>query len=139
VKIYLAGPVSRRIELKMRRDQLLGLGHQVTSTWLDAKRLPPTALENAPWLAAEMATRAHADIVQSDALALFTSDLSHGCGAADAALGFAVALKAQQDMWVALIGPAENLWHCHPDVDRYAFWDRFTAHLAHKTGGVRAE
>ncbi len=37
MKIYLAARYSRRLELLTYREQLVGMGHEVTSSWLDTE------------------------------------------------------------------------------------------------------
>ena len=47
-KVYLAARYSRNAEMRMVRDVLEGLGHTVTSRWIDQPRRKPARLTSPP-------------------------------------------------------------------------------------------
>lgn len=120
--VYLCARYSRRDELRGVREVLIGLGHKVTSRWLDTE-WNETEREGEvyssaapPERRAEFAVKDMEDIADSCTLIAFTeSPRSGGRGGRHVEFGAALALGLR----VIVVGPAENLFHHHPTIERF--------------------
>lgn len=112
--VYLCASFARQEVMREYRRRLHAAGIAVTSRWLDMPAAAPT--EVAPQ--AEIATVCIEDIVIADALVAFTEPYGSGyfTGGRHVELGLALAWKVP----VYVIGPIENVFHCHPSVTRCA-------------------
>lgn len=132
MNIYLASGYSRREEMKDFRKSLEGVGHKVTSRWLDFEDENPDAYtaENAgtpsnchPHMREEIAVIDVQDVLTSDCLILFLpSGRRGGC---QVEYGIALGLFLR----VIVVGAPENVFHFHPHVERHDAFDQALAAL----------
>lgn len=133
MKAYLAAAFGRQAEIRTYRDQLVAIGHEVTSTWLDheesAKYEPPGPL----W--GERAETDIADIHKADTVISFT-DGAPARGGRHVEYGIAIALNKRR----VIVGPMEHVFHCLPgaicviDVDALMKWAEVIASFERNTG-----
>lgn len=131
MKIYLCGRYSRRDQLRSVREELLRLGHTVTSRWLDtnweaterqdrvySSAAPPEYREQYAALDLE-------DVAAADCLIAFTEEpRSGGRGGRHVEFGAALALGKR----LVVVGHRENLFHHHSRVEFFASqWDAVRA------------
>jgi nucleoside 2-deoxyribosyltransferase len=125
MKFYLAARYSRRKELCERRDLLRTLGHEVTSRWLDGDYpADPSgrSLVAPDEVRARVAAEDMADVLAADLFVAFTEEgRTDGRGGRHVELGIALAAKKR----VIVVGPAENVFCCHPRVERFDTWPEF--------------
>lgn len=103
MRIYIAGKYEARARLIEWRGRLIGLGHEVTSTWLDEtiKRE-----ESTPAYDVAAAQRDIEAIQGSDLFILDTLDLSVTGGRE---VEYGIAYLRGCDLWV--VGPRRNIFH----------------------------
>ncbi len=142
MRIYLAASYSRRREMLLYADQLMALGHAITSSWIDghheansrhsgqADRLADVA-ERALWAQEDVI-----DILSSDTLIGFTEGpdapgrrrggrhVEFGI-----ALGVYLAQRGAMAWRLMIVGPRENVFHCLPCVEWYDTWEACLAKL----------
>ena len=129
MKIYLAGKYSRKEELIGYAKELAELGHSVVSSWLwtslddpQAKEVE-VATESVPQLAGEVfALWDMIDLYNADMLVSFTEPVrgeNKDRGGRHVELGVALA----RGMMIIIVGPRENVFYCHPDVEAVATWE----------------
>ncbi len=123
-KIYLAARYSRREELCGYREQLRGLGHTVTSRWLNGNHQVDDqglSVEAAREERERFAREDHEDVMAADWHINFTEPprASNSRGGRHVELGLAIA--AGQHVWI--VGPRENVFHCLPKVRVFDTWD----------------
>ena len=123
-RIYLSSRWGRRAELRAYRDELIAMGHDVTSRWLDA----PPETPQTDWSAAcEMCLF---DICSSDVFVAFTEapitvdtrisgDLMAYRGARHAELGYALSCGW---MDVLLVGDREHVLHHAAGIQQFDTW-----------------
>jgi len=125
MKFYLASRYSRRDELRGYRNQLLSLGHQVTSRWLDtvweSKSTDGKVSAAPPEYRREWAANDFQDIDSAHAVISFSSEGDSGRGGRHVEFGIGLALEKR----MILIGEPENVFHCHPAVECYQDWQDF--------------
>jgi hypothetical protein len=141
MKIYLAARYSRRDELAKYRDELIGLGHVVTSRWLDGPNqrrldnglllgeaeealieaglngrdlMSPEAIE----LAGICGIADLNDVLEADVMVTFTEG---GGGRGGRHVEWGVA--ANQGLDLIIVGPREHVFHCLPDIKVYSTWE----------------
>lgn len=118
MKIYLASRYSRRSQLCEIRDELVRMGHVVTSRWLDTewdRQSPDGSSAAPPEYRREYAEIDLQDVSAADVVANFTEKpglANAGRGGRHVEFGYALALGKQ----VVVIGHRENLFHEHPSV-----------------------
>ena len=126
MKFYLAGGYSVRDELRGYRHFLVGLGHEVTSRWLDtnwtetndkgSSAAPPEYREKYALIDLE-------DVREADVLIAFAADpyrkSGNNRGGRHVELGIAIGLGKL----VVLVGQPENIFHYLPGVVRYDLFD----------------
>lgn len=135
-KIYLAARYSRRLELCGYREELVTLGFEVTSRWLngnrqlDDKGVPigdsgerrfeegDTAVDH---LRAHFAQEDMSDVLSAGTCIAFTEEPRSGNsrGGRHVELGMALAAGKQ----VIVIGPRENVFCWLPQVEHYDSWE----------------
>ncbi len=132
-KIYLAARYSRNGEMRGVRDVLHGLGHEVTSRWIDchtdvvgdfSASFTEAVLNERPEDCAPLGRHDLDDIDRADVVISFTG--SGGKGGRHVEFGYAVALGKR----VIVIGPRENVFHTLPQVEHYVSWSRFVMAMA---------
>lgn len=122
MKVYLAARYSRRDELLSLIPKLKKQGIQVTSSWLRSTgtgKLPDrTAKENR-----KHAIKDFKDIERAHAVMMFSEDPGTPTprGGRHVELGYALGLGKL----VIVIGPHENVFHFHPNVEVYATLDAY--------------
>lgn len=133
MKIYLAARFGAQQEMLGVRDVLTGLGHEITSRWidLDPAVVGPSGLTVgqmsadpegcAPYAAADMA-----DLLAADAVAVFTVYGPSSTGGRHVELGAALASGKR----VIVIGPLENIFQTLPCVERFSGWPALARELA---------
>jgi len=133
MKFYLAARYSRHEEMRGVRDELEGLGHTVTSRWIEAPEgrygrgsFTPQQLADDPLYCSDVAARDIADIKAADAMISFTEADGGGKGGRHVELGMAAALG--KDLYV--VGPREHVFHCIPGVRCFWNWDRLVMYLS---------
>lgn len=129
VKIYLASRYSRHPEMRQIRDRLVGLGHEVTSRWIDLhdgrqeSSATPERLNATPGYGAESAQADFEDIEKCDMVLSFTGQGGQGGRHVEFGLGLAL-LKIN-----VLVGPREHVFHSLPSVDVYATFEELETDL----------
>lgn len=123
-KIYLAARYSRRKELCVYRHDLLLMGHEVTSRWLEPNP-EGEAAENRGTLTteerADYADKDLTDLLQSDIVVSFTEPPRSGQsrGGRHVEFGFAMACGKR----CVVIGHRENVFHCLVNVVFFETWE----------------
>lgn len=115
MKIYLASSLSRRDNLRNYALELENLGFIVTSRWLQRRADPAhtkTYEDITEGECREVASEDIEDIIEADALVLFTNTALSQRGGKEVELGFALAL----DKYIIRVGPWRNVFHCLPRV-----------------------
>lgn len=119
MKIYLSGSLSKADVMKKIRHDLEGMGHRITSRWIDRPFIEFKP-ENAS-LMAHQTTEDLADIVLSDVILIFSNNGGISKGGRHVELGFALA----QGVKVFFIGIPENGFHYLPQVRCFADYRDF--------------
>jgi hypothetical protein len=139
VRAYLASNYSRREELLGYAAILRGLGHEVTSTWIDGHHETRpnidetgTGDEQAMWADEDIS-----DLIAADTLILFTGQpgprMRGGC---HTEFGFALAAGFYgSDCRLIVVGPKVNVFHHLSYVEHY---EDFAALLGKLREGVPA-
>lgn len=124
MRVYLASRFGRWPDMQRYADQLISMGHTVTSSWhsrdhLDTHAkydLTPTTEQRLDW-----ATRDMVDIIAADTLIAFTEEpRGDSRGGRHVEYGAALALEKR----TAVIGPLEHIFHELADV-QFDTWDEF--------------
>ena len=116
MKIYLAAKYSRMEELRGYRDQLIALGHTVTSRWLDGNHeqsdeSDPTNVDLQRWAREDIE-----DILSADVFVCFTG----GEKSTGRNIEFGYALG--RGIPVRVVGPRESVFHHIPFVSVFESW-----------------
>lgn len=141
MKVYLAAPYRLREQIVRYRDELISLGFEITSRWLDGlgQRVLNDGSELGPeqervveaFLAGETddsealrlsgicAQADIRDVYDSDVLIAFTSREAKR-GGMHVEWGYAIAAGKT----LAVVGPREHIFHCLPDVEAFVTWDQ---------------
>lgn len=128
MRIYLAASFSRQSEMREKRVDLENAGHLVTSRWIDE----PTKDDGITHAKGDADDRYHAvgdisDILDSDCMIVFSEPPNgkYGRGGRHVETGFFLSSVMMQRSTGPLIvvGPAENIFHAHPDVLRVNSWE----------------
>jgi hypothetical protein len=138
VRYYFAGRYSRHAELAGYRDQLeLIPGAEVTSRWIDCHdgeleaSYTPEVLNADPEACWRHGQADMEDLDAADAIVSFTGDGGGGKGGRHIEHGWAIG------QWMAMehsafrliiVGPRENIFHCHPATEVYPDFQAFLAH-----------
>lgn len=139
-RYYFAGRYSRADELVTYRNQLQAQipGAQVTSRWLDhhdgelEASYTPDFLNAFPEVCWQHGQADLEDLDEADVIVSFTG--AGGKGGRHIEHGYALALHRLpdmapgfDDMRLVLIGPRENIFHCHPSTEKFDTWNAFLA------------
>lgn len=113
MNIYLAAPWVNREATRTIRDELVAMGHEVTSRWLD--------VPDGPQIPDEARSKTEAvmdldDIDRSDCLVVTTDERPIGAGH-HVEFGYAMAIGLR----LVVIGPMKSVFHYLPD-DRFPDW-----------------
>ena len=121
-RLYLAASFNRAEEMRGYRDELRGLGHHVTSRWIDvggSSMREEEVLTN-PSIAQGHAVDNIADIMSADAMLMFTG-VPSTTGGRHVEFGVALMIGKQ----VIIIGPRENVFQVYQGVDQFDTWTKF--------------
>lgn len=118
---YFASRYSRHAEMRKHRDHLLMEipSATVTSRWIDLHdgRLESSYtnefLNSNPDRCWPYGLQDLNNIIEADVLVSFTGE--GGKGGRHVEHGFALGLGKR----IALVGPRENIFHCHPEIEAY--------------------
>lgn len=123
MKIYLASRYSRRDELRVIADELRGLGHTITSRWLDTtweeKERDSQVYSSAapPEYREKHSVEDLDDVLAADTFVAFTEEPRYGGrGGRHIEMGAALAVGKR----IIVVGPRENLFYHHPRVLHFA-------------------
>jgi nucleoside 2-deoxyribosyltransferase len=131
MKIYLAGPFTDRDKLQDVADQLKGLGHEITSSWLyGSEQIPESMTDNVKdyvtgkthhdesWsVFGKIATNDIEDVREADTLVKFhTDDLEYRSGGKFVEMGVALGLGKG----VIIVGAPEQVFDWYPTVAHVA-------------------
>lgn len=110
--IYLCAAFGRQAEMRHYRTTLQRDGYTVTSRWIDMPAVAPTD----PAAQGDIAEVCLIDVARADALIAYTEPVgsAYFTGGRHVEVGIALAWG----MPVYVIGPVENVFHCHPRVTR---------------------
>ena len=140
MRYYFAGRYSRHAELAGYRAQLQLIPDAfVTSRWIDCHdgeleaSYTPEALNAHPSDCWKHGQADMDDLVIADAIVSFTGDGGGGKGGRHIEHGIALAISARRagDEWpfrLIVVGPRENIFHCHPATEVYADFGDFLVH-----------
>lgn len=133
---YFAARYSRHPEMRAYRDELESAipGAKVVARWIDChneeleQSYTPEALNADPAACWRHGADDLADLHLSDVIVSFTGNGGGGKGGRHIEHGYAMA----REHWtgaprVVIVGPRENIFHCHPDTEVYPDWVTFLA------------
>ena len=129
---YFAARYSRHPEMRQYRDELhAAIRHAaVTSRWIDCHggelevSYTPEALNADPEGCWKHGQHDIDDIHDADVLVSFTGNGGGGKGGRHIEHGYALGSRF---MRLVIVGPRENIFHCHPSTDAYPDWESFLA------------
>lgn len=129
---YFAARYSRHPEMRAYRDQLEAAGDfVVTSRWIDChneeleQSFTPEALNADPARCWFYGQHDIEDLDDADVLVSFTGNGGGGKGGRHIEHGYFLA--SSRFRRVVIVGPRENIFHCHPNTDVYPDWATFLA------------
>jgi len=141
---YFAARYSRHAELRNYRRQLtVGVpGSVVTSRWIDCHdgelyaSYTPEVLNATPEDCWRHGQADLEDLARAEAIVWFTGDGGGGKGGRHIEHGVAIAYNDNHPMLTAsggpfrliVVGPRENIFHCHPATEVYPTWLEFLGH-----------
>jgi nucleoside 2-deoxyribosyltransferase len=117
VKVYLAGALPRRDEIRQCADQLIANDVQVTSKWLWANDDP-----NGMWDNRTLAMRNVNDMLASDLVLVFLDGNEGSKGGHHVEFGFAYGMHALGMARVWVVGEPGNIFHDAVGVRQYPVW-----------------
>jgi len=140
VRYYFAARYSRHPEMRTYRDELVAAipGAEVTSRWIDChneeleQSYTPEVLNADP---AGCWKHGQADLEDLDSALViisFTGNGGGGKGGRHIEHGYMLGALTYHDDWgpdprIVVVGPRENIFHCHPATEVYADWASFLA------------
>ena len=144
---YFAARYSRNPELRGYRDQLIAAipDARVTSRWIDChpdivggleQSFTPEALAQDPAGCWSFGQHDLEDLADAEAIVSFTGDGGGGKGGRHIEHGIAICY-VDNGPWLApnvaqfrliVVGPRENIFHCHPATEVYPTWVEFLGH-----------
>lgn len=130
MKIYLAARYDQRDRMLGIRDVLTAMGHTITSTWIDNKTdgFKPSEMNTDPGSSSPHAQRDMDEVLESDAIAVFTAYGRSLTGGRQVELGIALAAGKR----ILLIGPRENIFQTLTHVEQHESWERLVIALARR-------
>lgn len=142
MRYYFAGRYSRHAELAGYRDQLVLAvpGSEVTSRWLDLHggeleaSYTPEALAANPAACWRHGLADMDDLIASQAIVSFTGAGGGGKGGRhiEHGIGMVMAWGTEElsggEYRLIVVGPRENIFHCHPATEVYPTWVDFLRH-----------
>jgi hypothetical protein len=145
MRYYFAARYSRNAELRNYRDQLqIGVpGCLVVSRWIDQhadivggleQSFTPEALAADPAGCWKFGQHDLKDLSNADAIVSFTGNGHGGKGGRHIEHGIAIAYAEHsaftgiEPFRLIVVGPRENIFHCHPSTEVYPTWLEFLGH-----------
>lgn len=130
-KFYLAARWGRKEEMRAVRDDLVALGFEVTSGWIDSLDNSDDETGNARplELCRQDAERDLVDLMRADVVVSFTEPPGIGPMRGGRHVEFGVALGAGKELWV--VGFHENIFHALATVRFFESWARARRHVLH--------
>jgi len=123
-RLYLCTSFERVEEMRRHREELRGLGHHVTSRWIDlSDGMDDKEIMEDPRMAQGFAVDDIADIMSADAMLMFTG-ISSTTGGYHTEFGVALMIGKH----VIIIGPRENIFQAYQGVDQFDTWAKFMTH-----------
>lgn len=132
---YLAARYSKHPEMQGVRDVLRGIGHEVTSRWIDchteitgdhSKSFTTEILNERPEDCAIVGAHDLEDIRAADAIVFFSEEGAPGKGGRFVEWGYAYALGKR----MILVGRRENVFHTLPEIEWYSDWSHLVMAIA---------
>src|ERR1700676_3526460 len=123
MKIYLAARYSLKKEIRKKTKNLINLGHQISSSWLQEPHNPNIQLtEISDELNSFYANQDIEDIRRADWLVLFSQSptLPGVRGGRHVEFGYALGLGKK----LMVVGPKENIFHHLPNVIQVDTWEK---------------
>ena len=120
MRIYLAGRYSRRGELLGYRSNLLDIGHEVTSRWLDGNHQAADDRLIQGSESTQFANEDFRDVITSDLLIHFTEPPRSQRSRGGRHVEFGIALGRMLRVWI--VGPCENVFCTMEDVRQFDSW-----------------
>lgn len=139
MKIYLAARFERFAEMQGVRDVMRGLGHEVTSRWIDLHDGKESIdgledrLQSNPEEFEEYGEHDLEDIRNADTIICFSG--GGGRGGRHVEWGYAYALGKR----MILVGPNENVFHTLGCIEHYPNWSRLVMALSEEWAGARVQ
>lgn len=132
---YFAARYSRHPEMRAYRDELEAtLNARVTSRWIDCHddeleaSYTPEQLDSDPAACWRHGAHDLDDLDESDTLVSFTGQGGGGKGGRHIEHGYFLASAGENSPFrVVVVGPRENIFHCHPCTEVYPDWAAFLA------------
>ncbi len=139
---YFAARYSRHPEMRQYRDELESAipGTCVLSRWIDChddeleQSYTPEALNADPAGCWRHGADDIDDLNRADVIVSFTGNGGGGKGGRHVEYGYAVALnnlyscgELDLPMRLVVVGPRENIFHCHPATEVFEDWATFLA------------
>ncbi len=119
--VYLSASMTRSFRMREYALQLATRGFRIVSTWMNVQ-----ADEDTPEARSRVAQADLAELDQAGLVLAFSERPGRYTGGRHVELGYALALRKL----VIVIGPDENVFHCHPGVvARLDGWGAFLQSL----------
>jgi hypothetical protein len=151
MKYYFAARYDRHEEMRQRRTELTMAvpKAEVTSRWIDCIDNPsgiastPEQLNTEPERCWGFGQIDLEDLSKADAIVSFTGAGNSRSGGFHVEHGVAIAYvdnypwcngAGEKPFRLIVVGPRENVFHCHPATEIYATWEEF---LSHEVSHVR--
>lgn len=139
MRIYLAGPYSKREQLRAYGDELTRVGFTIASTWLEETHEINAGTTGAASALTDDQVSGHAmtdllDVERSDLLVLFTAPSvglapeQNTSGGRHVETGYALALKKP----VIVVGEPENVFHRLRTITVVPDWHEAVLELSHR-------
>jgi hypothetical protein len=122
MKIYIAGRYKKREEFLLKAEQLISLGHTITSRRLNGSH-EINKHADADWQRTNFALDDWLDVISADAIINFTEEPRSCNSRGGRHVEFGVALARSKICYI--IGPRENVFHYMPEVITYDNWEDF--------------
>lgn len=130
MKVYLAGKYSRKQEFLAYAAELTSLGHDVVSSWLwtslddsQAKAVEVATYSILQEVGEKFAVRDFMDLAGAGVLISFTEPVrAEGKDRGGRHVELGMALAWGTDI-IIVVGPRENVFYCHPDVEVVSTWE----------------
>lgn len=131
---YFAATYDRNAEMRGYRDELVAAmpGCSVSSRWIDQhggtalEAVTAARLNSHPAECWKYGLADIEDMSKAGTVALFTGDGPSARGGRHTEFGMALnELDAHNTSRLVIVGPRENVFHCHPDVEAYPTWQSF--------------